>query len=208
VIADPLYADALDGGGPLLCRDQAGRVLRLPLARWLGPAGEVDERVLERAVGPVLDVGCGPGRHVRALARRGVLALGVDVSPVAVRLARARGAAAIEGSIFDRIPSAGTWGSALLLDGNIGIGGRPEALLGRVAELLAPGGLILAELEPAGSGERALRLRLEGEGGAGDWFAWARVAVDALDAPAAAAGLAVADRWCDDGRWFAAVTRP
>jgi SAM-dependent methyltransferase len=206
MIADPLYSDALHRGGPLLCRDDAGRVLRLPLARWLGPAGEVDERVLERAVGPVLDVGCGPGRHVHALARRGVLALGVDVSPVAVRLARARGAAAIEGSIFDRIP--GTWGSALLLDGNIGIGGRPEALLGRVAELLAPGGLILAELEPPGSGERALRLRLEGGGEAGEWFAWARVAVDALDAPASAAGLAVTDRWCDDGRWFAAMTRP
>jgi SAM-dependent methyltransferase len=209
VIAHALYAEALArDGAALICRDEAGRALRLPLTRWLGRAGAVDERVLERAVGPVLDVGCGPGRHVSSLARRGVLALGVDVSPVAVRLARARGASAIEGSIFDRVPGAGTWGSALLLDGNVGIGGRPDALLRRVAELLAPGGRILLELEPPGAGAVTRRLRLEGDGLASEWFAWARVAIDALDDPVAAAGLVVTERWCDGGRWFAAATQP
>jgi SAM-dependent methyltransferase len=210
MIAHALYGRALEQGealtgSPLVCRDAAGRALRLPLARWLGPAGAVDERVLDRATGPVLDVGCGPGRHVSSLARRGVLALGVDVSPVAVRLARARGATAIEGSIFDRLPGAGSWGSALLLDGNVGIGGRPATLLRRVAELLAPGGLILLELEPPGTGAGAQRLRLEGDGAVSDWFAWARVAVDALDSPVAAAGLVLRERWCDEGRWFAEV---
>jgi hypothetical protein len=136
-----------------------------------------------------------------------VLALGVDVSPVAVRLARARGATAIERSIFDRLPGAGTWGSALLLDGNIGIGGRPAALLRRVAGLLAPAGRILLELEPPGSGAAAQRLRLESGASASDWFAWARVAVDSVDGPVRAAGLAVEDRWCDGGRWFAEVVR-
>jgi SAM-dependent methyltransferase len=209
VIANALYAEALGGdGAPLVCRDKDGRARRLPLTRWLGPAGAVDERVLERAVGPVLDVGCGPGRHVSSLARRGVLALGVDVSPVAVRLARARGATAIERSIFDRVPGAGTWGSALLLDGSIGIGGRPAALLRRVAGLLAPGGRLLLELEPPGGGAVAQRLRLERGASASEWFAWARLAVDALDGPAAAAGLVVDDRWCDGGRWFAEAARP
>jgi SAM-dependent methyltransferase len=208
VIAHALYAEALGGGAPLACRDEEGRVRRLPLTRWLGPAGAVDERVLERAVGPVLDVGCGPGRHVSSLARRGVLALGVDVSPVAVRLARARGATAIERSIFDRLPGAGTWGSALLLDGNVGIGGRPAALLRRVAGLLAPGGRLLLELEPPGGGSIAQRLRLERGETVSEWFAWARLAVDALDGPAAAAGLLVYDRWCDGGRWFAEAARP
>src|SRR4051812_49744005 len=130
MIAHRLYADAL-AGGPLVCRDEDGFATHLPLARWLGPIAAADERVLARAVGPVLDVGCGAGRHVCALARRGVLALGLDVSPVAVRLARERGATAVEGSIFDRVP--GHWASALLLDGNVGIGGRPAALLRRVA---------------------------------------------------------------------------
>lgn len=209
MIAHSLYADALArDGASLICRDEVGRVRPLPLARWLGPAGAVDERVLDRAIGPVLDVGCGPGRHVSSLARRGVLALGVDVSPVAVRLARARGAKAIERSIFDRLPGAGTWGSALLLDGNIGIGGRPDALLHRVADLLAPGGRILLKLDPPGTGNDAQRLRLESDDAASEWFAWARVSIDALAGPAAAAALVVVDRWRDGGRWFAEATRP
>jgi hypothetical protein len=41
-----------------------------------------------------------------------------------------------------------------------------------------------------------------------EWFAWARVSIAALAGPAAAAGLAVTDRWCDGGRWFAEATRP
>lgn len=209
MIAHALYAEALGGdGAPLVCRDEDGAARPLPLTQWLGPAGAVDERVLERAVGPVLDVGCGPGRHVSSLARRGVLALGVDVSPDAVRLARARGATAIERSIFDRLPGAGTWGSALLLDGNIGIGGQPAALLRRVAGLLAPRGRLLIELEAPGIGAVAQRLRLERGASTSEWFAWARLAVDALDGPAAATGLFVDERWCDGGRWFAEAVRP
>ena len=45
-----------------------------------------------------------------------------------------------------RCPTPGRWRSALLLDGNIGIGGRPARLLARIASLLAPGGAILVEL--------------------------------------------------------------
>jgi SAM-dependent methyltransferase len=37
----------------------------------------------------VLDVGCGPGRHARALAERGLRVTGVDISPEFVALARA-----------------------------------------------------------------------------------------------------------------------
>ena len=37
----------------------------------------------------VLDVGCGPGRHAHALARRGIEVVGVDLSPRFVELARA-----------------------------------------------------------------------------------------------------------------------
>ena len=44
--------------------------------------------------GPVLDVGCGPGRHLHALARRGVFGLGVDLSPVGGRAGARRRRAA------------------------------------------------------------------------------------------------------------------
>jgi SAM-dependent methyltransferase len=74
-----------------------------PLARFLGPAylrnaftkgteREVEFlwRALDLAPGRrVLDVGCGPGRHALALARRGADVVGVDASDEFVRLARA-----------------------------------------------------------------------------------------------------------------------
>ena len=57
-----------------------------------GTAEEVDALWHLAGLSPgarVLDVGCGDGRHLRALAARGVTATGVDVSPALVDAARA-----------------------------------------------------------------------------------------------------------------------
>ena len=188
---------------PLLVRTRGGATRALAVRHWLGPVTAVDERVLARAGGPVLDVGCGPGRHVHALARRGVMALGVDVSPAAVRLARLRGAQVLEQSIFGAVPGSGRWRSALLLDGNVGIGARPAELLERVASLLAPGGEVLVELDRPGTGIERLCVRLEHDGRRSGWFDWARVGFESIGAPAHAAGLDVVERWRDGPRWFA-----
>jgi len=203
--AADVYALALAHAAPpkLRARRPDGTAMGLALHRWLGPLTAADEAVLNRTRGPVLDVGCGPGRHVLALARRGRLALGVDVAPAAVRVARLRGAPAIEASVFDRIPGAGSWGSALLLDGNVGIGGAPVALLARLRELLRPEGDVLVELAPPGVALTTERIRLELDGLHSRAFAWAYVGVDAIEAPARTAGFAVAERWQDDRRWFA-----
>ena len=53
--------------------------------RFLAAADATDHAVLARSRGPVLDLGCGPGRMVRAALLAGRPALGVDVSPAAVR---------------------------------------------------------------------------------------------------------------------------
>ena len=113
---------------------------------------------------------CGPGRHVRALAHRGVLAVGVDVSAAAVSLARSRGTLALRASVFDHIPGAGSWRSALLLDGNIGIGGSPTLLLRRIGSLLAPAGEVLTELAAPGTGVAIEIVRLEHGATRSDWF--------------------------------------
>jgi SAM-dependent methyltransferase len=204
--AAELYGRVLESSDTLLlAHDAEGRSWPLPLAAWLGPLTAADEDVLDRAVAPVLDVGCGPGRHVLALARRGQLALGVDVSPAAVRVARGRGAAAIEASVFADVPGTGAWGSALLLDGNIGIGGRPAALLARVASLLAARGRIIVELAAPGAASGAQRLRLESAGRVSGWFDWATVTPDRLPRTAAAVGLRVDERWEVEDRWFACL---
>jgi SAM-dependent methyltransferase len=175
---------------------------RLPFERWLQQASEEEEQLLKRAAGPVLDIGCGVGRHLVALQRRGVGAMGVETSRRAAQIARARGGQVIEGSIFD-VPEQTSWETALLLDGNIGIGGEPERLLLRVAELLQPRGRALVELDPPHSQTRRLRLRLEGPDDVSDWIPWAWVGVDAIGPIAANAGLALDDVWSSGYRWFA-----
>jgi SAM-dependent methyltransferase len=168
-----------------------------------------DEHALRRAQAPVLDVGCGPGRHVVALAARGMPALGIDITPIALRAARARGALVLERSVFDRVPGAGRWGSALLLDGNVGIGGDPTSLLRRVLSLLRPGGLVLVELGAPSTSRPMRTVRFELAGRPGPWFRWATVPVDDLVALATRVGASVEERWCtDEGRWFATLARP
>jgi SAM-dependent methyltransferase len=201
--AEDLYARGLDGDD-LFVRREDGELVALPLAQWLGPLAPADYRALEHVKAPVLDVGCGPGRHVSALARSGVLAFGVDAAPAAARHARSRGAHVLVGSIFGRLPGAGAWGSALLLDGNIGIGGRPDALLARLRALLAPGGLVICEVGAPGSETRRELVRLEhADGSHSSWFGWARMAAGDIAAVAARAQLALDDLFCEEERWFA-----
>ncbi len=205
-----LYADLLrdEHDEPPIARSIDGWSRRALVERWRGPADAVDERALAGLAGPVLDVGCGPGRHLHALARRGVFGLGVDLSPVAVGLARGAGAHAIVGSIFDELPRTGDWGSALLLDGNIGIGGCPDRLLHRVRTLLAPGGQVVVELEGPERPSVQTRIRLETADAVSDWFPWAEVSVTDADRFALDAGLEVGEHWEHDHRWFAVLAVP
>jgi SAM-dependent methyltransferase len=201
-----VYARGLERPDPAYrLRLASGELRAVPFERWLGGVTDADTQVLAHTVGPVLDVGCGPGRHVRELACRGVLALGVDASTAAVRLARSRGVSVFEGSVFDAIPGAGEWRSALLLDGNLGIGGRPERLLHRVGALLIRGGIILAEVDPPGAPTGRVYARLEGPDLMSRWFAWATVGVDGMHAIAEAAGMTLRERFEHDGRWFVVV---
>jgi SAM-dependent methyltransferase len=173
--------------------------------RWLAPATATDRDVLATVAGPVLDVGCGPARHVRALLDRGVPALGIDVSPAAVRLARRQGATVIRRSVFDRVPAAGRWMTVLLLDGSMGIGGDPASLLRRTGTLLADGGTVLVEVAPPDVPTRLVTVRLDGDGPA---FTWVRVGIDGRAALAEAAGLAVGRTAAFGGhRWFGWLAR-
>jgi len=200
---NPIDAYAMGlSGARLTVRREDGDTTRLPVRRWLGPATAADLSAVDRAEGPVLDLGCGPGRLLDALEARGVHAVGVDASPLAARLARRRGARIVEGSLFGDLPAAGRWRTALLLDGNVGIGGAPVRLLRRVRALLDGGGSALVEVDPPGTPTRVERVRLECEDVVSDWFAWSRVGRDGVDAIAAAAGLAVAEDWSHSGRCF------
>ncbi len=184
-------------------RDASGSLLSVPTNRWFGTADTIDTGLLERVSGPVLDIGCGPGRHVVALAERGIPALGIDVTTGVLDIARRRGASVIERSVFDHVPGTGRWSTVLLLDGNIGIGGDPVALLQRVRRLVHRSGTVLVELEPSSAPRGPRLVRFEIDGVPGPWFKWACVTVSDLDAIARASRFAPVYVWSDRGRWFA-----
>ncbi|TQN30966.1 methyltransferase family protein [Haloactinospora alba] len=206
--ADP-YTDALrTGHGPLFLRRRDGWMLPLEVERWCAGADTSDMSVLRRCEGSVLDLGCGPGRMVAALSALGCPTLGVDVSPAAVSRSVHAGGPAVCGSVFDPVPGEGDWGTALLLDGNIGIGGDVRALLRRVGELVAPEGLLLAEAAPVDVDERVHVRVDDGCGGSGpDEFPWARAGVAALLSYGQDAGWALVERWTAPGRAFVALRR-
>jgi SAM-dependent methyltransferase len=196
--ARPVFDAALDGSASHLELGD-GRRLPVPVQRWHAAAAGPDRWMIERCVGPTVDLGCGPGRLVAALVARGVPAIGVDHSAHAVRLCRARGLPAVRRDLFDRLPGERWWAHALLADGNIGIGGDPRALLCRAAALLGRRGSVLVETGPAS--ERLWRgpARLRrADGRSGPWFPWATVGVTALAALARQAGLRTVDALTGD----------
>ncbi|MET7687336.1 methyltransferase domain-containing protein [Streptomyces sp. NPDC005483] len=206
--ADP-YARALRAGrGPLFLRRSDGWLLPLELERWCAAADAADLEVLRRCEGAVLDVGCGPGRLVAALGARGRRVLGIDVSEAAVARTVALGGQALRRSVFESLPGEGRWGTALLIDGNVGIGGDPPALLDRTAQLLTPGGLLIAETVTGPDLDERVQVHVtDARGAVGSPFPWARLGTPALLRHADRTGWAPVDQWTAGGRSFVALRR-
>jgi len=134
-----------------------------PLAEFLGPAylrysftqgteqeaGFLAETLDLRPGHAVLDVGCGPGRHAYALARRGLNVVGIDVSARFLELARA---GAPTGAAFAQadarhlpVATASVDAALSLCQGGFGLLGGGEDELGVLAEMaraVRPGGLL------------------------------------------------------------------
>jgi SAM-dependent methyltransferase len=129
------------------------------MAEFMGPAylrysftkgteQEVDFLVEQLHLAPggrVLDVGCGPGRHAHALARRGVEVVGVDIAGAFVELARASappGATFVRGDARHLAYDAEFDAAISLCQGGFGLVDEDGAVLSGMARAVRPGGLV------------------------------------------------------------------
>jgi rSAM/selenodomain-associated transferase 1 len=209
VEVDPIdvYSSALDGRR-VRVEVADGRSLPLAVERWTGVPDDVDRMMLNRCEGTVLDVGCGPGRLVGALAEKGVAALGVDVCPRAVELTADRGASVLRRPIGGPLPGEGRWGTVLLADGNVGIGGNPDALLRRCRHLLHAGGLLLVEVDPDDHVfDTAPIVLIDAVGRRARPLPWVRLGSHALARVAGRIGFRVVEEWRAADRVFLALRR-
>lgn len=133
-----------DGFIDVSARD-IGTYFRL-FAEW--PAHE--QQALGLASGRCLDIGCGAGRVLLELQQRGLDAVGIDVSPLALEVCRRRGARDVRQlSITDIDASVGQFDTILMMGNNFGLFGTParaRRLLRRFLGIAGPDAYILAEV--------------------------------------------------------------
>ena len=108
-----------------------------------------EKRAMKHVRCSVLDIGCGAARHSLHLQREGVDVIGVDVSPLALKVARARGLKKTKLLPITRVTAAlGTFGTILMLGNNFGLFGSPARarwLLSRFKRLTTDDARIIAE---------------------------------------------------------------
>ena len=205
---DRLFDD-LYGGAEVAVRKVSGRAggatLEVDLDRWTRPADHVDEMVIARCEAPVLDIGCGPGRMVAALQRSGRAALGIDISAVAVAVGRRAGGQVLRRDLALPLAGEGRWGTTLLLDGNVGIGGDVPRLLRRCRQIVGGGGLIICETDTDPERDEAYEVVLSRPGRQSAPLPWAAIGARPLQQVAAALDLIVTEVWDADHRSFVAL---
>ncbi len=133
----PWYATAFGAHYPLLYRhrDAAEAQRCLDLLPALAPFGD----------GPVLDLGCGHGRHLALLGRQGVRVVGLDLSPHLLAIASAQTPRhPLLRADMRAIPLAGGTCAAVLslftAFGYFGDAAANAAVVAEIAHVLRPGG--------------------------------------------------------------------
>ena len=96
----------------------------------------------------VLDIGCGPGRHVLGLQRRGHFVVGLDISSMVLGVCRERGGEWLVLGSSSRLPfRPGVFDTVLLMSNGLGLSGGTAETLGMLEDVrrtMRRGGTLMA----------------------------------------------------------------
>ncbi len=109
-----------------------------------------EKEAIKYAKGRCLDIGCGAGRVLLYLQRRGLKPTGIDSSPIAVKVCRLRGAKDARAMAIEDIGkfSKGSFNSIIMFGNNFGLfGSRSKAkrLLNTLRDITSEDAVIIAE---------------------------------------------------------------
>jgi len=151
-----------------------------------------EKEAMKHVRGRVLDIGCGAGRHALYLQKKGFDVLGIDNSPLAIKVCKLRGLRKAKVVPIMQVNfRPGSFDTVLMLGGNFGLFGsfkRARRLLRKFYRITSDGAIIIAETNdpyktdnPAhldyhkfnrrrGRMSGQLRIRIRFEKYIGDWF--------------------------------------
>lgn len=144
----------------LICHQDGGRD-DVPAAFWLRETIDpLEALALDLCCGRVLDVGAGAGLHALELQRRGIEVTAIDIAPECVMIMRERGVRSAELADLYEFGGGGFDTIICLCNGLDKVGRLADLprFLGRIRELLAPGGQLIADSFDLRVGADAARL--------------------------------------------------
>jgi SAM-dependent methyltransferase len=108
-----------------------------------------EKKAMRFAKGKVLDIGCGAGRHAIYLQEKGRDVLGIDTSPLAIKVCKLRGLKKVKRLSIDQInQKLGRFDTLLMLGNNFGLFEnfkKARRLLRRFHKITSPKTRIIAE---------------------------------------------------------------
>lgn len=141
-----------DRGQPVIIERNDGLVESMPLSGYFAPYEKWpvwQRKAIRLARGRVLDAGCGAGRVCLYLQGKGRDVVGLDNSPLAIKVCKARGVKrAVLASVMDANHGLGLFDMIVMFGNNFGIAGsaaRTRQMLRRFDRITASKARIIAE---------------------------------------------------------------
>lgn len=109
-----------------------------------------EKAAMKYARGKVLDIGCGAGRHALYLQNKGLNVLGIDNSPLAVKVCKLRGLKKVKIMSLNEINQFkhSIFNTIMMMGNNFGLFGsfnNAKRMLKELYKITSPDGLIIAE---------------------------------------------------------------